>query len=182
MKKLGLAVFLMAVTGSHAQWIKCNAEKLGKTDIAYYIEKGDTIAKKWTETESGERFVTSISRKDYCEVWKMNDFNYLSVLLDNPDIKTETDKYYNVRILMDSNLCITDLAYVRKSTKGTEFVLSVNSQEIDMLKTDSIKEIEIENTGEKYILDSRENNLDVNFIKKSAGIIWPDKKVLTNKT
>lgn len=182
MKKLGLAVMLLAAAGANAQWTKSDSFKTGKTDISFYIEKGDTIAKKWTETESGERFITSINRKDYCEVWRMNNFNYLSVLLDSPEIKIEKDKYYNVRILMDSNLYITDLAYARKSTKGTEFVLSVNSQEIDMLKTDSIKEIEIENTGEKYILDSRENNLDVNFIKKSAGIVWPDKKVLTNKT
>lgn len=175
MKKLLVIAVLVFGFNTQAQnWVKVKTIDPEIKDVYHYISHGDIIAKKWTNISSGEKYTTGISKTEYCTVWKVDYDNYVSFFVDNSVVKVEEDKKYNARIVMEDDSIIKDLAeiYITKNSEF-EFILNINSEGIKNLKTKSIKEFQIETETQDFIVDSKENELDVDFIKRCANLIWP---------
>lgn len=176
MKKLLFMAVLASAVGANAQkWVKSTSRNAELEDVYYYVSEGDTIAKKWTNIYDNERFVTSIRKKDYIELWRLNDNNYMSLVFENNTIQVEKGSYYNIVVVMDDNSQMVDMAYVTKTKGSTNIVFTLPFDGVHILKNRSIKGIKIEGAVEDYVLDSKENELDTDFVRTCANIVWPDK-------
>jgi hypothetical protein len=173
-KLLVIAVLAIGFNAQSQNWVKVKNTDSEVKDVYHYVSHGDITAKKWTNISSGEKFTSSVSKTEYCTIWKVDYDNYASFFIDNSVVKVEEGREYNVTIIMEDDSVIKDLAevYINKDSRS-EFILNLNSEGINLLKTKTIKEFQIKITEQNFIVDSKENELDVDFIKKSANLIWP---------
>lgn len=177
MKKLIIVGLLIAGLNVQAQkWVKDVKNNDSEiTNVYDYVSHGDIIARKWTNLNSGRKFITSVSKSEYCTVWKSGYDNYVSFTVDNVVVKVDPKNKYNTVIVMEDNSEIKDLASVYLNEDGKfEFILDLNSQAISYLKKKNIKEFKIKTDVDDYEIDSAENELDYDFIKRISNLIWPE--------
>jgi hypothetical protein len=175
-KLLFITVFAFGCS-VNAQW-KLDTKHVNAEikDIYNYYSNGDVIARKWIYVETGKKAASSVSKHEFCTVWKEGYDNYFSFTIDDETIKVKKEtKYYNTIIVMEDDSTINGTSSFYVKDHLVEFSLTLDSGGIESLKTKNIKEIQVETEIQNNIIDSKENNLDVDFIKRTSNLIWPEK-------
>lgn len=169
-------VALLAIgINANAQWIKSLSKDDPKAkEVSYYIIDKDTIAKKWIDLPSGEKFTSTNLKSDYYSFLKVDDYNYLTFAFENSFIPVVKGTNYDVVVLMNDYSTIKDSAYVCLNEDEIEIVLHLSEEDVEILKTQLVDGIKIQINDESNIIDSKDNDMKSESIKKMANIIWPD--------
>jgi len=181
MKKALIIAIATISINANAQWSKSEKKEEGITDLYFYFLKNEIIAKKWTDLGDGYKYVSGINKGGYCQVWKKNELNCLSVFPNvesvfpiNPKINITIGSYYNVIVVMEDDSKIEKTTVSTLNYNKKELILYLDEKDIIHLKTSKIKEIKIEGDTDDYLIDNGGNRMDVNYVQKCAKVVWPD--------
>jgi hypothetical protein len=174
MRRLLFIAFLAISASSSAQgWVKSQSSDAYLKNVYVYVSKGDTIAKKWNDTSNNDTVITS-ERRDYIELWHTAKRNMISLTFENDVVEIEKGSNYNVSIEMEDSSVISGVGMVSDAKENINLFISLKTEAVAYLKAFKIKQITIHGATEDFVFDSQENELDTDFIKKCANLVWPE--------